>query len=69
MVMSIKDCLSAGFAALLRGDYAGRDRYVRMAKSLIAARERAEAGGKIIEGEAIEVSVIALPDRSNESIN
>lgn len=57
-MMKVDDCLRAGFAALMRGDYAGRDYYVRMAKTLLAMQERAQS--------PIAGDVICLPDRSKE---
>lgn len=67
-MMTADDCIRAAFQALLRGDTAERDRLCALAKNIMLARERLEAGGPIIEGQAIRLpDVIALPDRSHET--
>ena len=54
--MTIDDCMRAAWQALLRGDYAERDRFVAIARTLINARARFDSDGSLIdEGQAIKL--------------
>lgn len=52
---TVDDYMRAAFDALLRGDTAERDRLCRMAGQLMAAKERLDAGGPLVEGAPIIV--------------
>jgi hypothetical protein len=54
-MMSVEDCLKAAWQALLRGDLAERDRLCKLAENLMRMKDRHDAGGPVIEGEAIRV--------------
>ena len=58
------------WAALLRGDTAARDRYCELAKNLLHTQENLRDGKPPVDGERIVVEpIIALPDRSHETVN
>jgi hypothetical protein len=54
-MMTADDCVRAAFQALLRGDTAERDRLCALAEDLMRRRDRLNAGGPLIEGEAIDI--------------
>lgn len=60
-MMTVEACMKAAWAALLKGDTAGRDRYCDLAKNLMAAGDR-KAAGYPAEEIVCQGAPICLPD-------
>ncbi len=66
-----EECMQAAFAAILRGDYAERDRLAERAKALLAAEMQADAVQRVMAidffvtagGHAIPTSAMAKAAR------
>ena len=64
-MMTAEDCLRAAFQSLLNGDLKGRDRYVALARNVMAVGERLEAGYPAVEAVVPDVPISRCPTKPN----